>query len=842
MTGFMHEKEFSRKSFVKGGGALVVGFSLAGMAGKANAATIDQLANPDLKNDPNQYSSYGPFDPNQMDSWFSIHADNSVSVKLGKVELGQGSATGLAMIVAEEIDHPMSLMRIIENDTDITPYSGSTVGSQSIQTTGKAYRAAAAAFRQTLLGLAATNLGVAASSLSISNGVISGGGKTTTAGALLGGKLIQATIPTTYGLAGGAYTPPVTGLTAGSYATHGTGIAPGAPGGLVKAVGDYKLVGVASANPPRVDIPAKVNGTYTYVHNIKVPGMIHGRIVRPRGQGGVYDGVNVPILSVDASSIAHIPNAKIIQTGNFLGVVAPQEYDAIQAAAQLKVKWAPMPTLATSGGIWAQMRQFDKAGQAPARIAYSAGNVDTAIAGAAVSLSATYTYPYNGHFPIGPSCSVADVTANGARVYSNAQNLYGVRTSVANVLGFTVNQVRASYYEGSSCYGSSPQADTAEAAAIMSQLAGAPVRVQFMRWDEQGWDNYGPAFMHDLRGGVDAAGNIVATDDTTFSIPAGSISPPELQIGLTQKSVGITYSTSGASDTANNGTQYNLKNRRVIVKSMPLQNNYLKTASLRAPNAPQTTFAYEQFVDELAYAAKMDPYQFRLQNIATNASDMANGLTALTWDRWKNVVVKAAQMSNWQPKVANSVKQTGNVRTGRGIALGTFANTMVCNVIDISVNMKTGKITPVHVYCAQDTGFTVFPDGAVNQGIGSVIMGVSRGLFEEVGFNKTNVNTLDWVTYPILRFADSPKVDVEFIQRTDIPAVNTGTLQANGASTATSTVAASGVFVSGSGEPPLTSAAAAIANAFFDATGLRIRSAPMTAARVRAVIKAAGVA
>jgi nicotinate dehydrogenase subunit B len=286
-------------------------------------------------------------------------------------------------------------------------------------------------------------------------------------------------------------------------------------------------------------------------------------------------------------------------------------------------------------------------------------------------------------------------------------------------------------------------------------------------------------------------------------------------IGLTQKSTGITFSTTGASDANNSGTQYNLKNRRVIGKSVPLQNNYFKTAPLRAPNAPQTCFAYEQFVDELAYAANMDPYQFRLQNVATLATDQANGLANLTFDRWKNVLVKVGQMSNWQPKVANSTKQTGDVRKGRGIALGTFANTMICNVCDITVNVKTGKITPVHVWTAQDTGLTVYPDGVANQGIGSVIQGVSRALFEQVSFNQKQVTSLDWVTYPILRFKDSPKVTPIIVNRPELRPT-------------------------GAGDHVMEHVPAAIANAFFDATGVRIRQVPMTPARVRAALAANG--
>jgi CO/xanthine dehydrogenase Mo-binding subunit len=357
-----------------------------------------------------------------------------------------------------------------------------------------------------------------------------------------------------------------------------------------------------------------------------------------------------------------------------------------------------------------------------------------------------------------------------------------------------------------------------------------------MRWDEHGWDNYGPAQMTDVRGGVDAKGNIVATETTMFGIPWYSTKPPEAMIGYAQQ-----FAVNSNLDTTNNGTQYNLKNRRVIGKHLPVQNNYFKTIWLRAPAAPPTTFAYEQMIDELAYAAKMDPVQFRLQNIATQASDQANGITALTWDRWKNVLTKAAALASWKPAVSASNLGTGNIVTGRGVALGAFAGTPVANIAEISVNKKTGKITPLHFYCAQDTGLTVYPEGVSNQAVGSLVQGASRVLTEEVRFNKRQVTGLDWVSYPIMRFKESPTITFEYLQRTDIPATSTGVVQPNGTTAPAGTVAANGVYVGGSGEPPSTSIGAAIANALFDATGVRMRSAPLSPARVRAAFKAAQI-
>jgi nicotinate dehydrogenase subunit B len=627
--------------------------------------------------------------------------------------------------------------------------------------------------------MAATQLGVPVSSLSVSKGVVSGGGKTITYGQLIGDKLFNIAMPQSIN----------------------PGVAPS------KAVSSYKLVGIARV--PRVDIPAKVAGTYVFVHNIRVPGMLHGRLVRPRGQGAYGDGTAPAILSVDESSIAHIPGAKVVKRANFLGVVAPKEYDAIQAAAQLKVKWAPMPPVSGSGNIWKQMRAFDAAGQAPARIAATAGNFDTGFASAAKTVSASYTHHYNGHMPIGPACAVAEVTADGALVMANTQSCYAVRTKLQAILGLPLNKIRVQYYEGASSFGNSPaRYDSSQAAAVMSQLAGAPVRLQFMRWDEHGWDNYGPAQLMDIRGGVDAKGNIVAFEYTHFGIPGISQTlddPTRQQVGVPLPAPSL-----GPVDTSNSGTQYNIPNRRVIAKSLPLFNNYFKTSSLRAPQAPQTTFGSEQMIDELAYAAGMDPYQFRLQNITT--AQVNDGFS-----QWRDVLVGAAKLANWQPRVAASNLSTANVVTGRGIAVGGFAGSQAGVAVDIEVNKKTGKIVVKHAYTAQVAGLSVYLPGVEQQMDGNLVMGASRALFEEVAFNKAQVTSLDWVSYPIMRFKDSPQTSYTIVQRTDL-------------------------IPTGSGEPPAVPIAAAIANAFFDATGVRLREAPMTPSRVRAALKTAGVA
>jgi CO/xanthine dehydrogenase Mo-binding subunit len=784
----MLNKELSRKTFLKGGGALVVGFSMAGAAVGAKVAKA--------ATDP--YESKGPFDAQAVDAWLTVNADNTVTLRPQIIELGQGSLTGILMIAAEELDVSMSQMRFsANNDTNETPVQFYTAGSSAIQTGGQAVRSAAAAAKSALLDLAATNLGVPKASLTVDKGVVSGGGKSVTYGQLVGGKLFNVRMPA-------------------------AAVASGGPG--TKPVSQYKLV--MSHGVPRVDIPAKVNGTFTYVHNIKVPGMLHGRVVRPRGQGAYGAGTAPKVISVDESSIKDIAGASVVRTGDFVGVVADQEYAAIQAAAQLKVQWADMPQIAPVGNLFKQMRDHDSAGKAPARIGASNGNFDAAYAAAPIKIAQSYKYHYQGSMPIGPCCAVADVTPSGARIFSNSQSIYltraSVKTALDAVLGsktLPLDRIRLTYYEGASTYG--PAAawdDAAQAAATMSALVGKPVRLQLMRWDENGWSHYGPAQLTDLRGAVDASGNLVAFEYTALGIPYFTTNHTQQQLTGTAQ-----YATTGPLDTVISGTQYHIPNRKVIGKSLPLQDNYFKVTFLRAPNANQSAFAAEQLVDELAYAAKMDPVAFRLKNIATPTSPVPD--VAL---RWKNALEGVARISNWKSRVAASSLSNANVVTGRGVAFGHFANSRVAAVADIEVNKTTGKITVKEVFVASDAGLVVYPDGMHNNEEGAIMQGVSKALTEQLVFDKGKVTSLDWVSYPMIRFKDAPKITLEALQRTDVPITDT------------TSVAAGGSRSTGSGEPGLVPVPAAIANAFFDATGVRIREAPMTPGRVRAVLAAAG--
>jgi nicotinate dehydrogenase subunit B len=784
----MLNKEFSRTTFVKGGGALIVGFGALGAGAGAKVARGAE--------DP--YASNGPYDQLSLDSWITIHGDNTASVKMGKIELGQGLSTALLMIAAEELDMGFGQMKMISHDTNLTPDQGTTAGSQGVQTGGKQTRAAAAAAKAALLDMAAKQLGVARTSLSVTNGIVSGGGKTVTYGQLIGDRLFNVRIK---------------GFTSAGSPTSPAQAVAGSPG--TKPVTQYRIVGTS---PPRIDIPDKVNGRYTYVQNIRVPGMLHGRIVRPRGQGAYGAGTAPKILSIDESSIKKIQGVRVVRFGDFLGVVAEQEYAAIQAAAQLKVKWADPPPLPGVGNLWKQMREHDSAGKAPARITFNSGNFEAAFKAAAHTVQQTYKFHYTGSMAIGPECAVAAVTPQGTRIFSNTQNAYQTRELVKTVLdkvlgtNYPENRIRVTYYEGSSVYGpAAPYNDATQAAAIMSALVGKPVKLQFMRWDTHGWGNYGPAQMVDIRAGVDAKGHLTAFEFTDFGIPYWSTPPAQQQV--TGSAV---FATTGRTESTISGTQYNIPNRRVIGKSLPLEDNYFKVTFLRAPNAPQSTFAAEQAVDELAYMARIDPVAFRLQNVASAAGDPAQ--------RWRNVLTNVAKDANWQPRVAASSLSSANVVKGRGIAFGFFSNTMTCCVADIEVNKKTGKVVAKQLHVTGDAGLIAYPAGSENNEEGAAMQGLSRGLVEEVAFDRKSVTSLDWVTYPMIRFKDAPMIHVHGLTRTDVP-----------------DPAGPGSRTTGSGEPALSPVPAAVANAFFDATGVRIREAPMTPGRVRAVLRAASV-
>jgi nicotinate dehydrogenase subunit B len=742
MTASARDISFARRDLLKGGGALIVGFSLVGVPLPASA----------------RGDVAGPPDPNAVDTWIAIHADNTATVYFGKCELGQGNTTGMLQIAAEELDLAMSQISAARLDTHVTPNQGATSSSSSIERGGPQLRAAAAEARRALLQLAALRLGVQINSLVVEDGVVSVAGegafRSVKYGDLLGDKPFNVRF---------------------------TGTAPQKPPSR------YKLVG---ARVPRVDLPDKMSGRYELVHHRRVPGMLHGRVVLPRGQRAF--GAGAKPLSIDEASIKHIPSARIVRKGDFVGVVAETEWDAVKAAEALKVTWQDGSELPGNADLFVQMR----AQKTTDTVIANRGDLAKGFAGAAHVRSSTYFCPYQGHLPFGPNCALADVRPDGALVQSSTQDVYNARAMLARVLGMPPEKVRVQYYEGSGTFGRSCYEDAAQAAAIMSQAVSRPVRVQYMRWDEHGWDNYGPAHLADVRAAVDADGRLVAYEYHGWQ--HGWTVTSTIQDIALQKP-GVERASGSASITVNpmsTGSMYVVPNRRVVSHAVPMQ-GYLRGAALRSPLDLSFAFASEQTIDELAHALKMDPFEFRRKNIGDK--------------RWLGVLEAAAQAAGWRPRVMASSLSNGEVVRGRGIALGTHHVSYGAAVADIEVNRRTGVIVATHLYGALDCGLAVNPGLVETQIIGQMIQSASRVLKEEVLFDKRGVTSLDWESYPVMRFAEHPAVTPVVVQRMEEPST-------------------------GAGEEVMGATAGAIANAFFDATGARLRQYPMTPERVLAAL------
>jgi CO/xanthine dehydrogenase Mo-binding subunit len=738
---------FSRRDLLKGGGAMIVGFSMAGAAASAAPAIAARGA------------VAGPPNPNAIDSWIALHADNTATLYFGKCELGQGNTTGLLQIAGEELDLDMSQLAAVRLDTNVTPNQGATSSSSSIERGGPQVRAAAAEARLALLQRASQRLGVQTGSLVVVKGVISIDGdpsRSVSYGELLGDKPFDLKF---------------------------TGTAPR------KQASQYKLVG---ARVPRVDIPDKVAGRYTHMQHVRVANMLHGRVVRPRGQRAFGSGARV--ASLDESSIANIPTAQVVRRGDFVGVVAEREWDAVTAAQQLDITWQDSPALPAL----AKLPEVLRGAKSTDTVVVNIGDPEKAFAGAAYVAAASYFSPYQAHGAFGPNCALADVGPDSAVVLSSTQDVYASRQMLATLLGMPEERVRVQYYEGSGTYGHSCYEDAPQAAAIMSQEIGRPVRVQFMRWDELGWDNYGPAQLAEVRAAIDADGRIVAY---TYDGWQHGWHVNETSTELAMRTAPAERTSGSFSIVVNRmstGSMYRIPNRRVVSHAIPML-GLLKGSPLRSPLDMALSFASEQAIDELAHAAKLDPLEFRRKNMGDT--------------RWLGVLEAVAQAADWTPRLSASRLSDADVVTGRGIAIGTHHVSYGAAVAEIEVNKRTGNIVAKHLYGALDCGLTVNPALVENQIIGMMVQAASRMLKEEVTFDEIGVTSVDWVSYPVLRFAEHPNCTPIVVQRINEPS-------------------------SGAGEEVMGAAGAAIANAFFDATGVRLRQYPLTPERVRAALAA----
>lgn len=770
----------ARREFLQSTGVIVVAFSIAGQM-RAQAQTGVAASAP-------RGSVSGPPDRNSVDSYIAIHADNTATLYAGYAELGQGGPTALRQIAAEELDLDFEQMKTVTVDTH-TSTEGLTLASRTAAIGGTETRAAAAEARRVLLELASEHLGTPVANLTTASGVVAVRGdarRSVTYAELVGGRSFDRTFEQfTYN--GGIEQPRTN-------ADH-------AP---PKARDSYRLVGT---RVPRPDIAEKIRGTYEYAHHVRLPGMWHGRVVWPRGQGA--HGISNPaVVSIDESSIAGIPGVQIVRRNNFIGVVADREWDAVRAASQLKVTWEPFVTaLPGHEGL------FDSFKEAKTNdlVDTNTGDVDDALAGAAHAVSATYRGPYQSHGAMAPNCAVADVTGDAALVICSSQSIYLTRFGLVPLLDLPLDKIRVRYAAGSNTYGNSCYGEAANAAAILSQEVGRPVRLQLSRADELGWDNYGPALLSDVRAAVDAQGKLVALDYQAWTHATAWLeTASQLALGTPPPTGGYGAPAPGPGRAGlfsvhlSQTDMYDVANRR-IVNHVVTGAGYLRTGALRAPMDPSTFFALEGVLDELAHAAKLDPYEFRKRNI----SDA----------RWLAVLEAAAVAAKWAPRVAASQRSNARIVTGRGIAVGTHhlpqnqsdRITYAAAVVDVEVDKATGVVVAKHVYGAMDCGLAINPGIVESQIVGMCVHGASLALCEEVQFSETHVTSVDWASYRTMRFGEHPDVTPILLQRPQ-------------------------ERISGAGEEVLPAVVAATGNAFFDATGVRLRQYPLTPDRVRAAL------
>lgn len=700
----------------------------------------------------------GSLNTNRMlDAWIRIDADGSATIFPGKVELGQGAVTALAQIAAEELDLPLQRVRTAPTQTGASPNEGITSGSQSIENGGNALRFACAEARSILIERAATQLNVAAAQLKTENGSVVG-----PTGKRIGyGKLV----------ADGIF--------------HQEASAKVAP----KSPTQYRIVGTSA---PRRDIPAKVTGGAAYVQDMRLPGMLFGRVVRP-------SSARAHLADVNQGAVRAMPGVvAVVVNGDFLGVIAAREEQAIAARAALikNAKWKESPDLPEAGAVHEWLKQAklednvisNKSAEAPA---------------AAKRVEASYTRPFLAHAPIGPSCAIAQFHApDRVQVWSHTQGVYPLRQDLAKSLEMPPASITVTFVEGSGCYGHDSADDVALDAALLARAAGGrPVKVQLMRDDEFAWEPYGSAMVSSARAGLSADGAIVDWQYELWSnthngrpgSPDGvnllaawhydNPKKPPPPRNLPQPS--------GGGD-RNAVPLYEFPNQKVtnhLVIDMPL-----RVSALRTLGGYHNVFALESFMDELALAAGADAVEFRLRHLKD--------------PRAKAVIEAAAKKAGWKP--GTNLAPAGKTMRGRGIGFAKYKNlaTYVAVIADVAVDRNSGAIRVSRLVAAADAGLIINPNGLANQIEGGCIQSTSWTLHEAVRFDRQRVASRDWTGYPILTFPEVPEIDVVLLNHPSEEAL-------------------------GAGEASQGPTAAAIANALANATGRRVRDLPLSPKRVK---------
>jgi CO/xanthine dehydrogenase Mo-binding subunit len=739
-----------RRLLLKSSAALVVSFGFAGRA----MALIKTEA-------PGALSTGKTLDAKSVDAFLAVHPDGTLTVFTGKVNLGTGNLTALAQMVAEEMEFPLDRITVVQGDTALTVDQGPTNGSLSVQVAGVQLRQAAATARMALAQLAAKRFGIAPDAVVLADGHA--------------------------GMAG----QPSKRLT---YAAllHGTRLElPMDPKAQLKNPGDYRIVGKPMQ---RDDIPGKCTGEFMFMQDFRVPGMVHARVIHPNAYGA-------QLMSFDDTPVRGIAGyQKTVRVGNLLAVVATTEWAAIKAARDLKVTWSPWAELPDQAHIYEAIRGLKLEGTAKL---VDTGHYDQAFAGGAKQMKASYQWPLQTHGTIGPSCSVGEYRNGKLTLWSATQAPHMTRDQVAAMMKMTKEDVRLIYIEGAGCYGRNGHEDATAEAAILARELGKPVRVQWMRQDEHGWDPKGPPVVSDISAALNADGTVAAWRYETW-VPF-RISPnadvPLLAGELSRSSTMVSEPNNAGGMEFNTSPSYVFPNVQVVVNRT--ETTPLRPAWLRGPGRLQHTYANESFMDELSVAANTDPIEFRLKHLHD--------------ERAIAVLKAAADKAGWRPSPLHSgPPRTGQVVTGRGVAYVRYDGNRayVAAIADVEVDRQTGVVRVRRFTIAHDCGLVVNSDGVRNQIEGQVVQTISRTLFEEVNFSRSAVTSVDWASYRLLHFPELPdQIDVVIIDRPELPPL-------------------------GAGEPTCAVIPSAIASGIYDALGVRLRTVPFTPQSVLDALKA----
>lgn len=768
----------SRRSFLKSSGALVISLSVTPLPGVSALAAVQGNAGP-----------YPDPDFLQLDTWIVIHPDNTATFFVGKTDGGQGTGTAFRQMMCDELDMAYDKTSLVMGCTDITPDQGGSGGSDAIERDGWPVRRVAAEGRRVLLEMAGQRFGVPVELLAVSNATIelkSDPAKRVTYAELIGGKRFNIALT-------------------GRNVDATTGKAP------VKPVNELRVVGQSIK---RYDIPAKVDGSLKWAVDMKLPGMVHARNVRPPYAGAT-------LQRIDESSVADIPGfIRVVSSGNYLAVICEREEQAIRAATQLKVEWqrptsAPFPA---SDDLFNYMRKATPTATGEPQVQ---GDPDAALAGAARVIEAEYEVPFQGHSAIGPAHALADPSDGQMTIYSNDMKAYGLRNGVARFLNMPREKVRVVYMDGPQVYGRTAADDAGFEAAFLAREIGRPVRMQWMRDEETAWDTKGPPYVFTLRGGLDAQGKVVALEYDACALDHNHLGYNEPETVLIAQLMGRRPERPARGSAETPSVMYAIANRRMTTRIVGLPMTWetpLRTGNLRDPNGPQVTFAFESFIDELSVAARADPMQFRLDMLAQSKED-----SVFRRARSIAVVQAAARAYGWntRPPRLRAAASRAEVLSGRGIAYTYRGNTIAAIIADVEVNRQTGRVWAKRLVCAHDCGLVINPEGLHHTVECGMLHALSRALWEEVRFDTEKLTSVDWASYPSLRHSDTPAA-IDIVLVNGDPNPDRPDLAPYGA-----------------GETSHKPLIAAVANAIYDATGVRLRRPPFRSERVLAALKAA---